>query len=100
MRFKKMKWEPYDPTWLIDLVKRQLPKEKWLPDALAKCIRCMRESEAYIFFVNGKKANEPGSQWCFDHNLELNCPNEGWLILDILKDKQIGGLEFVDKIRS
>ena len=53
-----------------------------------------------FFFVNGKKANEPGSQWCFDHNLELNCPNEGWLILDILKDKQIGGLEFVDKIRS
>ena len=96
---KRANWEPYDPTWLIDLAREQHPEEAWLPEALAACTRCRRESEAYIHFVDSNRPNKPGSGWQFDTNLELQSPTEGWIVLDILVDHRVGGVEFVDKIK-
>jgi len=96
---KQSNWEPYDPTWLIELAREQHPEEAWLPAALAACTRCRRESDAYIYFVNPDGPNKPGSDWQFDANLELQSPTEGWIVLDILANHRVGGVEFVVKIR-
>jgi hypothetical protein len=50
-----------------------------------------------LYFVDSSCPNEPGSAWQFDFCVELESPTDGWLILDILKDRRVGGVEFVDK---
>jgi len=95
------RWKEYDPTWLVALAREQLPEEVWLPEALAKCTRCVHESVAYIYFVDGPtNANQPGSEWQFEINMELHSPTEGWIVLDILKGQRVGGVEFVSKIQE
>jgi hypothetical protein len=87
------KWEPYDPSALVELAREQHPEEVWLPDALAACSRGRRESEAYIHFVD-----PDSSGWRFDRNLQLESPSDGLIVLDILTNHRIGGVEFVDKL--
>lgn len=96
---KRSNWEPYDPTWLVELARQQRPEERWLPEALAKCTRCLRESRAYFYFVDPARPNEAGAEWQFDTNITLESPAKGSLVLDILKGFRVGGVEFVDKIR-
>ena len=92
-------WQPYDPTWLVTLAREQLVDETWLPDALARCTRCLQKSDAYIYFINPDQPNRPGAEWQFLRNLHLQHPKAGWLILDVLTEERIGGVEFVDRIR-
>ena len=92
-----IRWKKYDPQWLIELVKQQIPERSEIVAALEKCTRCFEESEAYIYFVDSANANEPGSQWQFQKNIVLESP-EGEIVLDLLKDGRIGGVEFVGKI--
>ena len=91
-------WEPYDPSWLVALARDQHPSETWLQTALARCTRCQRESKAYVRFVADRNANEPGSDWQFLTNLTLESAEEGFIVLDILVNNRVGGVEFVDKI--
>ena len=90
-----MSWEPYDPSWLIQLAQDQLPEERWLPQALAQCTKCRVESRSYIHFVDSN-----GPEWQFETCLELDSPVEGWIVLDVLKGQRVGGIEFVDKIED
>ncbi len=94
----KMKWEKYDPEWLAKLAEEQHPKMPWLPDALRQCRKYLIRSEAYYYFVSGKNANKPGAEWQFDYNILLYDPVEGGLVLDILKGRRVGGVEFLDRI--
>lgn len=96
---KHTHWEPYDPNWLIELAREQHPDAPWLPEALAKCTRCSRQSGANIYFVDFARPNEPGSEWQFEANLELHSATEGWIVLDILVGHRVGGVEFVDRIK-
>jgi hypothetical protein len=91
-------WKPYDPTWLVELAKAQLPEEAWLPAALAACTQVLRESEAYIHFVDPAHPDEPDSEWQFQTNLMLQHPTEGDLVLDILDRNRVGGIEFLGKL--
>ena len=95
---KRATWEPYDPAWLIALAREQYSEEQWLPAALAECTRCLRESVAYLHFVDSARPNKPGSEWQFDGNIMLESPSEGLIVLDILKNNRVGGVEFIDKI--
>ncbi|MEM7343676.1 MAG: hypothetical protein AAF485_05500 [Chloroflexota bacterium] len=94
-------WEPYDPSWLVNLAKEQRPEAEWLPRALADCTKAKQgNSEAYLYFVDSQNANKPGSAWQFETNITLQSPTEGWLILDVLKDNEIGGIEFYDRLNK
>jgi len=93
-------WQPYDPTWLVELAKAQLPEEKWLPAALAACTTARQGSPAYIHFVNPADPDEPGSEWEVQTNLSLRHPTEGDLVLDILDGNKIGGVEFLAKLAA
>lgn len=90
------KWKPYDPRWLVDLAEAQLPGEPWLPSSLAECTRVHRLStSAQIYFVDPRRPNRPRSDWQFVTNLELESPDKGPLVLDILTNERAGGLEFL-----
>ena len=91
-------WQPYDPTWLVELAKAQLPEEDWLPAALAACTRARQESEAYIHFVNPADPNDAGSEWEVQMDFTLRHPTEGDLVLDILEGNRVGGVEFLSKL--
>ena len=95
-----MNWESYDPSWLVELARDQLPEEPWLPGALALCRHARSESRAYVYFVDPVNANKPGSQWQFETNLILDHPSEGTLVLDVLTGQRIGGVEFLSRISN
>jgi len=54
-----------------------------------------------MYFIDGRTyANQPGSEWQFERNMELHSPTEGWIVLDILKGQRVGGVEFVSRIKD
>ena len=83
----------YDPSWLVQLARAQCPELTWLPSALQKCTKLDRAERAYLYFVNPKS-----TQWRFDYNIFLESPEHGRLILDILKQELVGGVEFLNRI--
>jgi len=93
---EELTWEPYDPIWLVELAKEQIPDQPWIAEVLTKCTRCSK-SKNHFYFVNPERSNEPGSNWQYEMCISLNSPTEGWLLLDILKGNRGGGVEFVEK---
>jgi hypothetical protein len=91
-------WKPYDPAWLVDLAKEQLPGETWLPAALAACTTARQESDAYIHFARAAGSDEPVSEWEIQTDLTLKHPTEGDLVLDVLEGNRIAGIEFLAKL--
>ena len=92
--FRFYRWRLYDPAWLQDLAREQLPEEKWLYESLARCTQASGEIP-YIHFVNPRRPNKPKSDWQFETNVHLEHPEYGELILDILKGNRVGGVEFL-----
>jgi hypothetical protein len=88
-------WTAYDPSWLVQVAREQQPP---LVPALLNCTRARAESEAYVHFVAPEAPNLPGSEWQFAHNIVLHHPEHGTVVLDVLKDGRIGGVEFVDRL--
>lgn len=91
-------WTPYDPKWLVTLLQEQFPSEEAAAKALTTCRVGRWESRAYIHFVDSRNANEPNAEWQFERNIVLQHPQEGMIVLDVLKDGRIGGVEFVKYI--
>ena len=93
-----MHWEPYDPSWLVALAREQAPEEPSLARSLSDCTTCFRKSPAYVYFVDPTNPNQPGSAWQFRENFVLEHPVRGDIVLDILKDGRVGGIEFLDEV--
>ena len=92
-------WEPYDPTWLVELAREQAPDCPWLPAALSKCTRRRWSGAAYMAFVDSVRPNEPDSEWQFVENIVLQHPSQGELVLDVLTEQRVGGIEFLSRVR-
>jgi hypothetical protein len=80
--------------WLVELARQQEPA---LVASLMKCTTAL-ESRAYIYFVSPASANQPGSEWQFDHNVLFSHPEHGSVVLDVLKDGRVGGVEFLARL--
>ena len=91
-------WDPFDPTWLVHLAEANRPGERQIAQSLAQCRRCCQRSVAYWYFVDASNPNRPGSEWQFDRNVLLEDRELGRLVLDVLKDGRIGGVEFLSRI--
>ena len=91
--------EPYFKIeWIINLIKEQEPERIDLIEQLQKTERKEWIRQPYIRFVSGERPNLPGSEWQFEENVVLEHDTEGTIVLDILKDGRIGGIEFVSQI--
>jgi hypothetical protein len=91
-------WEPYDPSWLVELAESVKAEEPGLADAFRRCTRCLTESRAYIYFVDPRNANRTGSEWQFDRNVLLESHREGTIVVDVLAGGRIGGIEFLSRL--
>jgi len=83
----------FDPDWIIDLVKVQEPLRKDIIDALKKCKKGYWNSKAWVYF-----ADKDGPEWQIAENFILNHETKGLIVLDLLKNGKIGGIEFVKEI--
>ncbi len=93
-----MKDEYFKIEWIIDLIKEQEPERIDLIEQLKNSEIKEWLKQAYVRFVNGFRPNQPNSEWQFEENIELEHPTEGTIVLDILKDGRIGGIEFLNYI--
>ncbi len=85
---------------IIELIKEQEPDRIDLIEELEKSNRKKWVRQAYIHFVSGERPNQPGSEWQFGENIVLEHETEGTIVLDILKDGRIGGIEFLSQIKD
>ncbi|SDI64100.1 hypothetical protein [Winogradskyella thalassocola] len=92
------KQETFKINWIIELIKEQEPERTDLIEQLENSEIKEWFRQAYIRFVSGFRSNQPNSEWQFKENIELEHPTEGTIILDILKDGRIGGIEFLKYI--
>ena len=83
---------------LIKIIEKEEPKNENLIKSLQNCIGGKWKSKAYYQFVNSENPNQEGSEWQFLENLIFEHDVIGTIIVDLLKDNRIGGLEFYDLI--
>ncbi|NOQ71709.1 MAG: hypothetical protein GQ574_06905 [Crocinitomix sp.] len=95
----KEKWVAYNPEWIVKIATEQIPDKPEIIKALSECTVGLRESRAYIYFVNGEKPNQPNSEWQFEENIILEDKKNGTIILDVLKGNKIGGIEFLKFVK-
>lgn len=85
---------------IIELIREQEPDRLDLIEELENSEKKKWIRQPYIHFVSSERPNQPGSEWQFDENIVLEHKTEGTIVLDILKNGRIGGIEFVSQIRD
>lgn len=80
---------------IIDLIKIKIQENSSLKNMLENAKNGHWETEAYYKFVDSTNANKPGAEWQFKENIIFDHPELGTIVLDILKDERLGGIEFV-----
>ncbi len=92
--------EEIDLDYIIKLVSEQEPERKDIIDALRKCKTGKWDGSGYYRFVNTSNANLPGAVWQHEECIVLEQDNDADIVLDILKDGRIGGIEFIGLIEN
>ncbi len=90
--------EGFEPQMLIEDARVTAPEFSWLPAALANCGAGYWESRAYVRYVSSVAPNQPNSEWQFRTSVTIYHRVLGMVVIDILRDDRIGGIEFVDRI--
>ena len=85
---------------LVELVHLHHPDRNDVIEALSMLEIAEFPRQAYKNFVSSERPNQPGSEWQFKENLVLEDSEDGTIVLDILEDGRIGGVEMVKYIRS
>ncbi|MFM2388304.1 MAG: hypothetical protein RL660_3061 [Bacteroidota bacterium] len=83
---------------IIELVRQQEPLRKDVLKALTECRGGQWRGNAYFQFVDSANANQVGAEWQFEENIVVEHPEKGTIIIDVLKNNKIGGLEFYELI--
>jgi len=84
--------------WIIELILEQEPERTDLIEQLRRSEWKKFFRRPYIRFVSGERPNQPGSEWQHEESIVLEHESEGTIVLDILKDGRIGGIELVNQI--
>ena len=95
---KDNKTNNYDPTWLVEAAEKCSEEYPWLIAELKNLTKVVKETNAYIYFVNPDNPNEPDSDWQFQENILLPDSIKGEIVLDILVGNRVGGVELLDKL--
>ena len=91
---------PYDLGWLAVEAHRQFPGDAALHTAIATAPAARSVGSAYVEFVSPERPNEPGSAWQFERNVVLEGTAMGMVVVDLLTDGRLGGIEFPDRVRG
>ncbi|MCB0358827.1 MAG: hypothetical protein KDD44_04305 [Bdellovibrionales bacterium] len=92
-----MDWKPYDPSWLVALAQRLRPDDAQLAAGLGQCTEAASDGSGYLYFVDpGLTGGNRESPWAFDHSIELRDPAGTTVVLDVLKNGRIGGVDVLD----
>lgn len=83
---------------IVELIKKQKPERVDLINQLRKQAKETIYLKPYVQFVNSDQPNQKGSEWQFDENIILEHETEGTIVLDVLKDGRIGGIESISQI--
>ncbi|AXT50323.1 hypothetical protein D1818_05570 [Aquimarina sp. BL5] len=67
----EIKCEEYNPEWLTEIAKKQIPEEIEIINSIRNCTQIYWESKAYGYFIEPKNANQPNSEWQFEQNITL-----------------------------
>jgi|GEM_PF-2850887 len=86
---------PFDPAELMELARVQYPQEPELAEALGRCTEQWRESALYTWF---RDPAESGFELCGRRSLRLFSPTLGELVLDMIQDGRMIGVEFMDEV--
>ena len=89
-------WLKYNQELLVTLMQEQLPDKTEIIEALKSCTRGVWQKKNYIYFVNPKNPDLLGSEWQFKENIIVEDEARGMILLDILKDGRVGGIQFVN----
>ncbi len=93
-----MKTIYFNKQILIDLLENQNPIQTNLITQLKEMKAKRWLKKPYIRFVNDKNANQKGAEWQIKESLELEHSTEGTIIIDVLKDGRIGGIELLNEL--
>jgi hypothetical protein len=88
-------WQPYDPSWLVELARDTQPLEPWLPDALAGCVSYAEGCPARIYFVDPE-----GPDWRPKHEIALEPFDADDVVIAVLEGNRIGSVEFLDRLHE
>ena len=83
---------------IIKLVQEQQPGRQDVIEALQKCSGGQWARNGYFQFISSKDANQPNSEWQHDECIVIEQKDKGDIVIDLLKDGRIGGIEFLDLI--
>jgi hypothetical protein len=88
----------FKPEMLVSVARVQAPEFPWLSHALENCGAGEWESSAYVRYVSSRSGNVPGAEWQFKTNIVLEHPDFGTVVVDVLTENRLGGLEFLSRI--
>jgi hypothetical protein len=80
---------------IIELVRQQEPERKDIIKSLQKCSGGKWTSSGYYQFVFASKNNK-GPEWKFNENIVLEHEFLGFIVLDVLKNGSIAGIEYIN----
>jgi hypothetical protein len=89
----------FNLTYIIKLAEEQLQDNPEIIQALRNCKDGYWSGNAYYQFVNSTNGNQPGAEWQIDESIVLEQKEKPYIVLDILKDGRIGGIEFTEFIQ-
>lgn len=90
--------ETFNINEIIKLVMEQEPDRQDLIKALLETKGGYWSGNGYYQFVDSKYANQAGADWQHDESIVLEQENGGDIVIDLIKDGRVGGIEFIDLI--
>ena len=90
--------ELIDIEYLIRLVRQQEAERQDIVSALQNCKGGHWSEKGYYSFVDSKNPNLTNSDWQHEECIVLEQHEKGDIVIDLLKDGRIGGIEFIDLI--
>jgi len=91
--------EPFDPQWLVAVACSKRPEDNSLHRALAGCSLVSWESDAHAY---ARVLASDGSDLAQDfyRSVVFEDTPFGFVVVDIMRDGSVGGIEFVDRVRA
>lgn len=82
---------PYDPTWLVELAKKQIPDKLKIIESLKLCTTIIGFCNCGCgdpYFIDPKS-----KEWEFDTDETLEREDGVDIILNVMRDKRVGAIE-------